>query len=378
MRRRFRRHVFAFLAAAAVLSPNLAAEGTPERDKAPATATAYAGSQRCAACHQTYYKGWVKTFHSTVVRDARKDPAAILADMNAPDLPFGKDDIHFTIGGHWDQRYLTRIGDDYYVLPKIWSIQSRKWRPYSAYGWQRRPYSRYCVGCHSVGFDPATRRIAEHAVGCESCHGAGVEHSDRPSKANILNPKSLPPERSQEICASCHVRGTDISGEYQFPIGWKPGEPLAGHMIPLEKNDGESGHDAIHRIWSKWKTDRESKTRARCEVCGIHQSARPPGEQANVNALCLRCHEYQDRIQQHTRHSADTRIGCGDCHEQKPPQIEERKDDDVHSYWYFLVHPRNCWDQDIHKKCSKCHAGKTERWAYDIFNSWKKPVFVDH
>ncbi|MHC5058842.1 MAG: multiheme c-type cytochrome, partial [Planctomycetota bacterium] len=116
--------------------------------------SSYTGSEKCSSCHQIQYKGWVKTFHSTVVQDAKENPSAIMADMSVPGLPFKKEDIRFTIGGHWDQRYLTKIGDDYYVLPRLWSVQSKKWRPYSTYGWQRRPYSRYCVGCHSVGFDP--------------------------------------------------------------------------------------------------------------------------------------------------------------------------------------------------------------------------------
>ncbi len=345
---------------------------------APKGGSVYSGSQKCAPCHQISYRGWVKTFHSTVVQDARKDPSAILGDLKVTDLPFTKEDIHFTIGGHWDQRYLTRIDNDYFVLPKIWSVQSRKWRSYSAYGWQKRPYSRYCVGCHSVGFDPATKEIAEHSVGCESCHGAGMEHAGNPVKSNIINPKRLSKERSEEVCASCHVRGKDLTGDYLFPIGWKPGENLANYLIPLEMIDGESNHDAIHRLWSKWKFDREAKSRARCEVCGIHQTVRPQAEQASVNALCTKCHEYQDRMAQHTHHGPDTRIGCSDCHEQKPIDMNESKESDVHSYGYFLIHPRNCWDRDIYRKCVKCHSDRTEGWAYDIFIGWKNPVILDH
>ncbi len=219
--------------------------------QASAGVPAYIGSEKCASCHQIQYKGWVKTFHSTVVGDAKKDPSVIMADMSDPDLPFKKEDIHYTIGGHWDQRYLTKIGDDYYILPRLWSVQSSKWRPYSTYGWQKRPYSKYCIGCHSVGFDPKTRGVVEHSVGCESCHGAGVAHSAKPSRENIVNPKRLSEDRSEEICASCHVRGKDLSGEYFFQLGWKPGDDLAKYYVPLDKNEGESNDDAIHRLWDQ-------------------------------------------------------------------------------------------------------------------------------
>jgi len=367
-----------FLVSIMIAFPLRAESAATPAVPAPKGGSVYAGSQKCAPCHQISYRGWVKTFHSTVVQDARKDPSVILGDLKVNDLPFTKDDIHFTIGGHWDQRYLTRIDNEYYVLPKLWSVQSRKWRPYSTYGWQKRPYSRYCVGCHSVGFDPATKEIAEHSVGCESCHGAGVEHVDNPMKTNIVNPRKLPEERSKEVCASCHVRGKDLTGEYLFPVGWRPGEKLADYLVPLEKKEGESDQGAIHRLWEKWKTDREAQARARCEVCGIHQSVKPQSEQMSVNALCTRCHEYQDRMSQHTHHAPETRIGCSDCHEQKPLEMDESKESDVHSYGYFLIHPRNCWDRNIYRKCAKCHADKTEVWAYDIFTGWKKPVDPDH
>jgi hypothetical protein len=338
----------------------------------------YIGSKRCASCHQIQYKGWVKTFHSTVIQDAKKDPSVILADMSTPGLPFKKEDIHFTIGGHWDQRYLTRIDNDYYILPRLWSIQSKKWRPYSTYGWQRRPYSRYCVGCHSVGFDPKTKEIVEHAVGCESCHAPGAEHAANPSKGNIVNPERLPEDRSDEICASCHVRGRDVSGVYFFPIGYTPGDDLSKHLSPMEKKKGENNHDAIHRLWDKWRTDREAQARSRCEVCGIHQKKKPQGEKVSVDAVCMSCHEYGERLPIHTHHNAGTDIGCTDCHEQKPTDLNENESKDVHSYGYFLIHPQNCWDGEIYKKCGRCHSDKTEEWAYDNYISWIKPALVSH
>lgn len=338
----------------------------------------YVGSERCVACHQLQYKGWVKTFHSTAVQDARKDPSVVMADMTAPDLPFSKKDIDYTIGGHWDQRYLTRIDNDYYILPRLWSVQSHKWRPYSTYGWQKRPYSNYCIGCHSVGFNPVTKTIYEHSIGCESCHGTGRTHVNAPGRSNIVNPGRLPEDRREEICASCHVRGKDLSDEYFFPIGWKPGEELGRYLVPLEKKEGETNSVAIHRLWGKWKADREAQARSRCEVCGIHQDAKPKDTKTDPNAVCLGCHEFEDRVPQHTHHK-DGAVGCSDCHIEKPQnQVNEAKPADVHSYSFFLIHSQNCWDKEINKRCAKCHADKGEKWAYDTFESWKKPVVVDH
>lgn len=367
--------VLLLLVLAGYLTP--VADGT-EMIQTPRRSSPYAGSEKCVSCHQVQYKGWIRTFHSTVIQDARKNPSAIMADMSDPNLPFKKGDIDFTIGGHWDQRYLTKIDDDYYILPRLWSVQSKKWRPYSTYGWQRRPYSKYCVGCHSVGFDPKTKEIVEHAVGCESCHGPGTGHIKNPKKGNIVNPATLSEDRAEEVCAACHVRGKDTTDEYFFPIGYTPGEDLSRYLVPLEKKEGETDGDAIHRLWDKWRADRDAQARSRCEVCGIHQNPKPSGAQVSINEICMSCHEYGDRMAQHTHHMAETDIGCVDCHEQKPKELNNNKENNVHSYGYYLIHPQYCWDEEIFKKCGKCHKGKTERWAYDIVLGWQKQVIVDH
>jgi hypothetical protein len=181
------------------------------------------------------------------------------------------------------------------------------------------------------------------------------------------------------ICASCHVRGKDLSDEYYFPIGWKPGEDLGQYLFPLEKKEGESNNAAIHRLWTKWKADREAQARSRCEVCGIHQDAKPKDKKSNPDAMCLGCHEFEDRIPEHTHHEAG-KVGCSDCHVEKPQaaQVNEPKPADVHSYSFFLVHTQNCWDKEFGKRCGKCHADKGEKWAYDTVESWKKPIELDH
>ncbi len=353
-------------------------EASSEEVKYKVDQSSYVGSDKCGECHEKQYTGWVKTFHSTVIQNARKHPEAILGDFSDPSLPFKKDDVWYTIGGHWDQRYLTKIGDDFYVLPRLWSVQSQRWRPYSTWAWRRRPYSKYCAGCHAVAYDPVTKTYAEQTVGCEACHGPGKEHAINPSSENIVNPAKLPKDRADMICASCHVRGKDPTGTYYYPVGFKPGEDLSRYMIPLEKEEGESVKDAILRLWRKWKVDRETQARSRCEVCGIHTKKKPKMKGNDVNAFCMGCHEYQDRLSEHTRHDPDVQISCTDCHHQKQVSLENDKKDDVHSYSYFLVHPLNCWDKEIYKYCGKCHTDKDEKWAFKIYTEWRFPVVIDH
>ena len=80
--------LLAFLAVFLLCTRGPAVSG--REGSASGAASPYVGSERCTVCHQIQYKGWVKTFHSTVIQDVKKNPKAILADLSDPDLPFKK------------------------------------------------------------------------------------------------------------------------------------------------------------------------------------------------------------------------------------------------------------------------------------------------
>ena len=156
-----------------------------------ATRADYVGSERCKDCHKDKYDGWSPTFHATVVQDARKHPESVLADFSKPGLPFSLEDVDYTIGGHWDQRFMKKIGEDYYVLPKLWNVQAMEWRPYNVWSWKKMPYSKYCKGCHATGFDVEANTEIEHRIGCEACHGPGRAHADSKGQRPCVNPRKL-------------------------------------------------------------------------------------------------------------------------------------------------------------------------------------------
>jgi hypothetical protein len=68
---------------------------------------------------------------ANVVRDPREHPEAILPDLATN--PFGKfdrSDVSLVYGSLWKQRYLTKVGDDYFVQPAQWDVTHRTWRRY--------------------------------------------------------------------------------------------------------------------------------------------------------------------------------------------------------------------------------------------------------
>ena len=50
----------------------------------------YVGSEGCKKCHEDKYDGWKRTFHSTVVQDAKLHPESILGDFNQEGIGFTK------------------------------------------------------------------------------------------------------------------------------------------------------------------------------------------------------------------------------------------------------------------------------------------------
>src|SRR5271169_5829029 len=110
----------------------LVAMGCPfayAQDPAPAH---YVGSQTCERCHTTQYAGWRQTRMANVVRDPAAHPDAVLGDFTHADplRPFDLKQVAFVYGSRWKQRYFTKIGDDYFVLPAQWDIAKKRWLPY--------------------------------------------------------------------------------------------------------------------------------------------------------------------------------------------------------------------------------------------------------
>jgi len=358
----------------------------------------FVGSWRCRECHPDDYQAWRHTLHAVVVQDAKGNPEVVKGDFSAPDLPFTRAEVEFTIGSHWDQRYLTPLGGEFVVLPRKWSVTSRVWEPYNVWSWKKRPYAKNCAGCHMTWFDPARRTIAEPGVGCEACHGPGGKHCEDELPSTIVNPARLGSYLRDMVCAACHVRGTDPSGEYYFPIGFIPGMDLSPLLVVNEKDrrSGEDSTTSIIRVFKEWKKTIEENARGRCDQCGIKVGNMSREQKDSIKKFCFNCHDFGERESTHTHHPAEVPLTCYDCHVKRENGVETQAEDtgsglrkkvvegNVHSDSLFRVHIPNCYEPDLTKACVACHkGGKTpgqdaREWARDILNTWKKPVSVGH
>src|SRR5262245_26048670 len=78
----------------------------------------YVGSGTCGDCHFAIYERWAKSRMANVVTDPRVRPQVVIPDFSKPDplLTFKLDDVALVYGTKWKQRYLKKVGNDYFPL----------------------------------------------------------------------------------------------------------------------------------------------------------------------------------------------------------------------------------------------------------------------
>jgi hypothetical protein len=375
-------------------------------------AEGYVGSWECQECHEEIYYQWGLTPHARMLRNAMKDPEAVEATDFGPQIPFQREDIYFTIGSHWIQKYMTLLGGQFYVLPKYWNIAEERWEPYSIWNWNEQPYPLYCNGCHAVGFDMQTRSYREESIGCEACHGPGEKHLDSGGDPDqIVNPADLIKERRDMICEACHTDGKDLKTQsFPFPVGFIPGEDIDEYytefFMPKPKSKGwywgTMDYRERHRMFMFWTTKFYATDRA-CEVCGFDRGITVTETRTmSRSEYCGTCHRtIYRRYGEHAFHS-EKQAGCDDCH---PPTVTRSKVEySIHDHRFdFSRPPVPCYEchgetmegreappekHDFNlgevkiqenlttvQACARCHADRDEKWIQERISRIREEGF---
>jgi predicted CXXCH cytochrome family protein len=362
----------------------------------------YVGSQACQRCHQELYEGWKHSKMANILLDPREHPEAVEGDFTHPDpvRTFGLDEVAFTYGSRFKQRYFTRRGDDLYPLPAQWDVAKKRWLPYHVepgtdwwvahYGPTNfdRPTGPTCDGCHSVNYDIAKKQPTEWNVGCEKCHGPGSAHVEHATKNNIVNPETLDFVRANDVCIQCHSQGQPLKNPiegrwYDWPVGFVAGQRLADYWRLEETKPGATNFYQFADLTSHKNrmqgNDFVQSTmyhrQMRCFDCHQVHSGAVSNLPVSGNGLCLGCHGPQNpaglrgSVTEHTHHgerSAGSQ--CVACH---MPRIEQTiKDNYVAAHTFRFITPQQTEQSGIPNPCTSCHQDKPLSWAKEQLASW--------
>jgi predicted CXXCH cytochrome family protein len=378
--------------------------GTSTAQAADLSGTHYVGSEACQTCHRDIYDRWKQTRMANVVQDPHEHSEAIIPDLTKTDplVTFTKEDIAFVYGSRWKQRYFKKVGDDYFPLPAQWDVTHKKWSGYfvkNGSDWwaplyppdnMQRPTGPLCDGCHSVGYDIQTKKVAEWNVGCERCHGPGSGHVAHQGRPNIINPAKLDSVHANDVCIQCHSQGQPLTNPidgkyYDWPVGYQVGKNLSDFWKLEEHELGVQSftHFAdgtAHKNRMQGNDFVQSLMYTRGVTCfSCHDVHGTPNQAVlwkPANKICLDCHgpnsangPHAPSIEAHTHHKPDSPGSeCIACH---MPKIEQTiADVNVRAHTFKFITPAQTAALRVPNACNVCHADKSTEWSAATLKTW--------
>ena len=373
---------------------------------------AYVGSNTCKMCHLEHYDSWKVTMHSRMTQDAQKNRDVIIVPIEEKRIrkdlaklskklkvPADKiyvpkvDEIKYTIGSQWKQRFIVEKDGTLYISPIQYNADTHRWVNYHEHDWDKRPWLLKCGGCHATGVDLEKKTFSELAVACEACHGKGSWHAALPKTAvfekrqTIVNPAKLTMGVAVQICGSCHNRGkaTQFKGG-GWPVGYEPGKALeafykstsyaAGDVKHVYANEFSKGH---HQQYIDWVQSKHYKEGVTCTSCHyVHQIGLPPTRSQTLSAGSKQCFECHMQINRNMAHSIHSFANCVGCH--MPRIAKSAESGDIHSHVFVTLLPEDTLkNPKIPNSCQTCHKHRDQNLkelqkAWEALAKLPKPV----
>jgi hypothetical protein len=339
----------------------------------------YVGEEVCRSCHPSEYASFKQTGMGRSVsipspdglRDLAQPVTIFSKKLNRSYSIYARDgkmfheeserdakghlvfsetrEIAYTVGvGDVGKSYLVAKGDALFVSPISYYTQIRGWDLSPGYeeGLFRgftRPVVELCVDCHTgmpLPIPGAPNRFQQPpfrflTVGCERCHGPGAVHVEQRRQEapfdgsidfSIVNPKKLPPEIRDAVCAQCHFAGDARvlqpgKNYLDFRPGTRLGEVVAIFSVPTAiKGNRFVALDQFEQLKMSrcWAA---SNGRMGCITCH-NPHFQPHGDQAAdfFRRRCLTCHSTEScREPLAQRQAASPPDNCILCHMPKRP-----------------------------------------------------------
>ncbi len=403
-----------FFIGAALAAPALAGESQP---------TPYAGSVSCRECHERFYQLWSASMHGLAMQPytpefakarltPQKDPVTINRLNYRADIDKGvvvetgaKGEksyrIEHVLGGKNVCYFLTPLDKGrLQTLPLAYDVNKKEWFDTAASGLRHFPggersqavdwkdsqytFNTACYGCHvsqlSTNYDPQTDTYnttwAEPGINCETCHGSAVEHNgiaratpkDTPlTDLRIIRTKTMTNEQRNDLCSSCHAKGSPLTLAYQ------PGERFFDHFDLATLEDADfypDGRDlGENYTYTSWRMSPCVKSgKLDCMHCHT-SSGRYRFKKEKFNDACVPCHEEKvNDPAAHTHHHAESEGSrCISCHMPKTAFARMNRSD--HSM--APPAPAATIAYQSPNACNICHADKDAAWADALVRQWR-------
>jgi tetratricopeptide (TPR) repeat protein len=393
----------------------------------------FVGSASCAECHRAEHAAWKGSQHeramqhatagtvlgdfsgSTYTRDGvtstffKRDGRFVIR-TDGPDGKLTDFEVKYTFGVEPQQQYLVELpGGRLQAVSVTWDTRPKeaggqRWfRQYpkekldhlDELHWTQRAqnWNFMCADCHSTdvrkGYDDAKdvydTRYAEVSVGCESCHGPGSAHvaargaggltiafHERRDVAWVIDPATGNARRSaprttddeMETCARCHSRRS------QFAEGWRAGDRLLDHFLPVTLREGLYHPDGQQQdevfIWGSF---RQSKMHEAGVTCGDCHDPHTQKMRLPDDATCAQCHApAKYAVVEHHRHEpGKAGSQCVDCH---MPATTYMVNDPRRDHGFKVPRPDLTASTGAPNACAACHEREGAEWAATALDRW--------
>lgn len=278
-----------------------------------------------------------------------------------------------------------------------------------------KSFNKDCVGCHSTSFggveqdangewvvqtfnvavpradDPHALDLNDdgiedgYNIGCERCHGPGSRHImlRGDPKAIIRPAQDFTAMQQNELCGSCHSRGTSADGKHEYPMSLD-GEDYGKHL-------GESLYTKFWTdkpgLWPDGKTSRQHHQ----QLQDLMKSSKWEFQFHKVT--CNECHDVHNADRGHIRREMPVTIDgkqtmikvsvedntlCLACHVTHGPFAQLKPSDllDPQANWSTIAgvvseHSKHPYSPQAGlglSRCTECHMAKmaTSGEPYDI------------
>ncbi len=365
---------------------------------------AYVGSDTCKMCHLEHFDSWKMTLHSRMLQDAKKNEDAIIVPINEKKIredlaKLGdklkvpadqiyvpkKDEILYTIGSQWKQRFIVKKDGTLYISPIQYNAETGRWVNYHEHDWDKRPWALKCGGCHATGVDLDKKTFTEPGVGCEACHGKGSWHAALPKtevfekRNTIVNPAKLTMGVAAQICGACHNRGkATMKKGSGWPVGYEPGKALTAYYTSTSFEKGDVKHvyanefsKGHHQQFIDWQQSKHSTEGVTCTSCHyVHQIGMPQTRSQTAkpgSAQCFQCHVQVNNNMAHSIHSFANCVGC-----HMPKIAKSAESGDIHSHVFVTLLPEDTLkNPKVPNSCQTCHKHKNDNLE-ELQTAWKR------